>query len=198
MVADICTAITKCDGGQHYAITIAGRTVFLHASDIVVPLADEELELLVRLAVRHKQFALNSLLGRVVLGDEATNMKSYNFLGPGMEILKNNIGINFANVLPGVSGQRALVDCRGCMRYRFIANLNLIGTGPFGIRVVRDTDDAVFYAANSITLTGEREIDTSWQPLPVEFAGLEVLRLQAKSAAGTDQMVFRRVTLLAE
>jgi len=194
-MADIVTALSRCSTGQHYTLTIAGRTIALHQDDIL-PLEPEEVDHLLRLALRARQFDLSTILGRVVVGEEATNVKSYNLLGPGLAVTKNNIGINYVNVLTGTNGERVLVDCTGCTEYRFIATVNLVGVGPFGIRVVRDSDNVVFHAADVIALTGERELDTNWQPLPVGFSSEVLLRVQAKSVVATDDPVFRRITLV--
>lgn len=194
-MADICTALTKCATGQHYTLTISGRTITLHTDDLA-PLDAAELDQFLRLALRARQFNLATLLNRVVVGEEATNVKAYNLLGPGVAVQKTNIGLTYVNVLPGLNGERTLVDCTGCTQYRFIATVNLVGTGPFGVRVVRDSDNTVFHAADTIAQTGERELDTDWQTLPAGFTGLEVLRVQAKSLVATDDPVFRRVTLV--
>ena len=194
-MADICTALTKCATGQHYTLTISGRTIALH-QDEVAPLEPEELDQFLRLAVRARQFNLSTLLNRVVVGEETTNVKAYNLLGPGLAVQKSNIGITYVNVLPGLNGERVLVDCTGCTQYRFIATVNFVGTGPFGLRVVRDSDSRVFHAEDTIAQTGERELDTDWQTLPVGFTGVELLRVQAKSIVATDDPIFRRVTLV--
>ncbi len=194
-MADICTALTKCSTGQHYSLSISGRTINIHQDDLF-PLEPEEIDQFFRLALRARQFNLAAILNRVIVGEEATNVKAYNLLGPGLAIAKTNIGTSYVNVLPGVNGERVLVDCTGCTQYRFVASVNLVGTGPFGIRVVRDSDNTIFHAADSIALTGERELDTDWQSLPGGFNGLEVVRVQAKSVVATDDPVFRRVTLV--
>lgn len=194
-MADICTALTKCSTGEHYSLSISGRTIALHQNDLTT-LEPEEIDQFLRLALRARQLNLSTILNRVVVGEEATNVKAYNLLGPGLTVTKNNIGITYVNVLPGLNGERTLVDCTGCTQYRFIATVNFVGTGPFGLRVVRDSDSAIFHAADAIALTGERELDTDWQTLPAGFAGLELLRVQAKSIVATDDPVFRRVTLV--
>ena len=194
-MADICTALTRCSTGEHYSLSISGRTIALHQDDLT-PLEPEEIDQFLRLALRARQLNLSTILNRVVVGEEATNVKVYNLLGPGLTVTKNNIGITYVNVLNGLNGERTLVDCTGCTQYRFIATVNFVGTGPFGLRVVRDSDSAIFHAADAIALTGERELDTDWQTLPAGFAGLELLRVQAKSIVATDDPVFRRVTLV--
>ena len=194
-MADICTALTRCSTGEHYSLSISGRTIALHQNDLTT-LEPEEIDQFLRLALRARQLNLSTILNRVVVGEEATNVKAYNLLGPGLTVTKNNIGITYVNVLNGLNGERTLVDCTGCTQYRFIATVNLVGTGPFGIRVVRDSDSTVFHAADTIAQTGERELDTDWQTLPAGFAGVELLRVQAKSLVATDDPVFRRVTLV--
>jgi hypothetical protein len=136
------------------------------------------------------------MLNRVIVGEEATNVKSYNLLGPGLAVTKTNIGTTYVNILPGTSGERSLVDFTGCTEFRLIASANLVGTGPFGLRVVRDSDDAVLYENASIALTGERELDTNWQTLPGAASGNILVRVQAKSNVAADDPVFRRVTLV--
>ena len=147
---------------------------------------------------RAQGLSVAQMLGRVLAGDEATNVKTYDFLGPGNAVTKTNIGTAYTNVLPGANGERILVDCTGCTQFRPVLTANLVGTGAFGVRIVRDNDNTVFYENANIALTGERELDPGWQSLPVWATGLEVLRLQAKSAVAADDPVFRRCVLLVK
>lgn len=201
-MAAIITAGTVCAGGGH----LLSATVTLDGENITVPLhgesapwtADEKqviAQFLLR-RLRAQGVTPAQLVGRVCLGEEATNVKAYNLLGPGVAVTKTNIGISYVNILPGANGERSLVDFTGCTQYRFIVSANLVGTGPFGIRAVRDGDSAVLYENATIVQTGERELDTDWQTLPGAVANLELIRVQAKSLVATDDPVFRRVTLL--
>ena len=60
--------------------------------------------------LEEKGISYQALLNRVIVGDEATNVKQYDFLGPGNAITKTNIGVNYVNVLPGLNGKRIPVD----------------------------------------------------------------------------------------
>lgn len=200
-MAGICISSTSPNNCGHRIVTIQidGQSISVDEYDSHNPLTPFELEQFVRLAVRRARAAgvtLASMLGRVVVGEEATNVKAYNLLGPGAAVTKTNIGTAYLNVCPGANGERSLVDFTGGSEFRIIATVNLVGTGPFGIRVVRDADDAVLFENGSIAQTGERELDTNWQPLPAAATGLAIVRLQAKSAVGADDPVFRRVTIL--
>lgn len=106
-MADICTAFTKCSTGEHYSLSISGRTIALHQDDLT-PLEPEEIDQFLRFALRAKQFDLSMILNRVIVGEEATNLKAYNLLGPGLAVTKNNIGITYVNVLNGLNGEREL------------------------------------------------------------------------------------------
>jgi hypothetical protein len=173
----------------------------VHTSDgeLLEPLTAEEGEVLRRLLLRklrQKGVSIPQFSGRVVRGEEATNVKAYNLLGPGVAVTKTNIGTSWVNVLPGANGERSLVDFTGGTEYRLVASANLVGTGPFGLRVVRDSDSVALYENAAIAVTGERELDTDWQPLPAEASGLALVRVQAKSVTAADDPVFRRVTML--
>jgi hypothetical protein len=202
-MAGICTASELCVGGGHQTITVTLDGVPIEVSytriAVAEPLSAEELRGFVHLAARRLRgqgVALEDFLNRVLHGDEATNVKSYQLLGPGLAIAKTNIGTAYVNILPGINGERSLVDFTGCTQFRLIASANLVGSGPFGIRVVRDSDDAVLYENASIAVTGERELDTDWQTLPQAASGLSLVRVQAKSVTAADDPVFRRVTML--
>lgn len=147
--------------------------------------------------LRSLGLALDDSVGRVTNGQEATNVKGYDFLGPGNAVTKTNIGLSYVNVLPGASGERVLVDFTGCTQFRVILTANLVGTGPFGARIVRDADNAVLYENANIAQTGERELDTGWQTLPAAASGETLARLQMKSITAADDPVIRRCLLLA-
>lgn len=200
---DICTGSTNPTGCGHYQVVVDvdGTPVALHVSDdeMAEPLTPDELSMYVRLSVRRLRASgvpLAELAGRVTRGEEATNVKAWDILPAGSAITKTNIGTTWTNVLPGANGQRSLVDFTGCSAFRLVATVNLVGTGPFGLRVVRDSDDALLYENDAIAQTGERELDTGWQSLPAAAAGLSLVRLQAKSATGADDPIFRRCLLL--
>lgn len=137
-----------------------------------------------------------ALLGRVLAGDEATNVKQYYFCGPGVAITKTNIGTSYVNVCPGLNGERVLVDCKGCTEMRIVLTANLVGVGPFKARIVRDSDNTIFYENASIAQTGERELDTDWVAIPAWATNLEVLRAQMASVTATDDPIIRRLALL--
>lgn len=139
--------------------------------------------------------ALDNIVGRTVTGEEASNVRQYDFLGPGLAITKTNIGTSYVNVLPNTNGQRIFVDCTGCTQFRVIVNANFVLTGQFGVRIVRQSDNTVFCELATIT-AGEKEVDTDWQPMLGAFTGLELLALQAKSITASDDPIFRRTGLL--
>jgi hypothetical protein len=189
----ICTNVASvCVGGNHATVTIDGRTF---RTDSLEPLSDAERDQLFRLAIRHKGVALATLLNRVVHGDEATNVKLYTFFGPGAAISKAPaVGTAYVNVAPGLNGERIVADFTGCTEFRFMLNVNIVGTGQLGARCVRDGDDAVLIEDTNLGAAGERELDSDWQPLPATFVGqgLTLLRVQCKSTVAADDPVFRR------
>lgn len=203
-MAGICTSSVSPNSCGHRDVTITldgeAVTLHMHENEAAEPLTAEEKAVLARLAIRRlrnlKGVTLAQLLNRVTNGDEATNVKAYDLLPAGSAITLTNVGTAWKDALPGANGQRSLVDCTGCTEFRIVLTANLVGTGPFGARVVRDSDGTVFYEAASIAQTGERELDTDWQPIPAWATGLEVMRLQAKSTVASDDPVFRRCTVL--
>ena len=201
-MADIVTVAANPSGCGHYDLTASvvgvSTSIHVHETDLLEPLTQAEREALLLLTarvLRQSGLTLAQFVGRVLRGDEATNVKQYNLIAPGSAITKTNIGTAYSNILPGANGQRTLVEFTGCTEFRLVLSANLVGTGPFGVRVVRDGDSAVLYEA-SVPLTGERELDSDWQPIPGGVSGLVLLRAEAKSAVASDDPVFRRLVLL--
>lgn len=195
---EICTAVSVCAGGGHATATIAGRVIELHEQEhgLLVALTEDEEQLFLRLCARKLRqhgVTLPQFLRRVLHGDEATNVKIYNFFGPGAAITKTNIGVNYINICPGANGERLIADFTGCTEFRLMLHANLVGTGQWGARVVRDGDNVALFEAANLGAGGERELDTDWQPLPAAFLGqgLVALRAQAKSTTASDDPTFR-------
>lgn len=209
-MAGICLTATRSNGGAGGHLTVSvdldGTTITLPPSaahyDTEFGTALESFEqtqlivLLLRYLKTVKGLDLAALAGRVVLGEEATNVKEYVFFGPGDAITKTNIGTSYVNICPGANGERILADFTGCTQFRLFMTANLVGSGAFGLRAVRDGDNSVLFENASIALTGERELDSDWQSVPQGFSGLTLLRVQGKSATAADDPVFRRCTLL--
>lgn len=203
-MADICTAVTNpCGSGDHRDVTVMVDGELLterfHNAELNVDLTTEEKRHLMRLMarlVRRSGVTIADMTGRVFRGEEATNVKSYDIIGPGAVVTKTNIGTAYVNVLPGLNGERALVDFTGCTQFRIILNANLIGTGQWGARLVRDSNSEVFFESANLGAAGERELDSDWQTLPAGFNAQTLMRLQAKSTTAADDPQFRRCMLL--
>lgn len=193
----ICSSSTSPNNCSHRIITVAGRTYHLHESEVQQPLSNDELDVFIKLAIRHKGTSLALLLNRVVWGDEATNMKLYQFFGPGAAITKTNIGTNYVNIPAGLNGERIVADFTGCTEFRLMLHANLIGIGQFGARIIKDSNSDILIDAPNLGAAGERELDSDWQALPAAFQGqgLLFLRAQAKSQTAADDPVFRSLTL---
>jgi hypothetical protein len=207
-MAGICTESVRDSGGscEHLTLTVdldgTPRTVRTGHNDPrwSIALADEELDQLCKLLARWwkgKGADLAAFIGRVLCGEEATNVKMYDFFGPGAAITKTNIGTAYVNIPPGANGERIAVDFTGCTQFRFIMSANLVGTGQWGARCVRDGDNEVLIEQANLGAVGERELDSNWQNLPAAFLGqgLTFLRVQGKSQTATDDPVFRRCVL---
>lgn len=132
---------------------------------------------------------LDQIAGRVCLGEEATNVKVYSIIAK--DVTRTNVGTAYRDVANGANGERKFVDFTGCTEFRARLWANLVGTGPFGFRLIRDGDSAVLYENASVALTGERELDPGWLPIPQGFAGETLLRLQIKSAVAADDPLIR-------
>lgn len=203
-MADILTGATSPNSCSHWVVDGLDdgqpwSGLSADDTELLAPLTEEEKLTLRRLLLRRLRqgagVTIPQLVGRVVRGEEATNVKVYQLIGPGAAITKTNIGTAYVNVSAGANGERTLVDFTGCTEFRALATVNLVGAGPFGIRIIRDSDSAILYENASIALTGERELDTDWQPLPGAATGLILVRVQAKSVTAADDPVFRRVQL---
>jgi hypothetical protein len=153
-----------------------------------------QLALLCLRRLRADGLSLDNSVGRIFLGAEATNVKQYTLLSK--DVTKTNIGTAYVNVPPGLNGERSLVEFTGCTEFRLVLHANLVGTGPWQARVVRDSDSAVLYESPSLTQSGERELDSGWLALPGGINNLEIVRLQAKSITNADDPIFRRCILL--
>jgi hypothetical protein len=204
-MAGICTNSVRDSGGSCEHLTL---TVDLDGSPLTIKtghndprwldaLTDEEKDTLLRLLARWwkgKGADLAAFIGRVLAGEEATNVEQYLLLSK--DVTKTNIGTAYVNVPPGANGERSLVEFTGCTELRLVLNMNAVGTGPWQVRVVRDGDSAVLYESPNITGAGEKELDTGWLPMPAQASGLELVRFQAKSSVGADDPVFRRLVML--
>jgi len=203
-MAGICTASVSPNNCGHRTLTIEwdGQTYTLPHFDFHQPLTTDErlayLGLSIRL-LKGRGVSLAQFVNRVLIGEEATNVKGYTFFGPGVAILKTNIGTAYTNILPELNGGRRLVDFTGCTEIRVFLNGLLPGVGPYGARLVRHSDNAVLYENASIAANAsERELDTGWVAIPEAFlpGAQEVLVAQAKSVTALDDPTFRRVELL--
>jgi hypothetical protein len=207
-MAGIVTNSTRDSGGncEHLSLTalLDGESISfktgVHDSRWAIPLDDEEKVLLCRLLARWwkgKGGNLADFVNRVLIGEEGSNVKLYSFFGPGAAITKTNIGTSYVNICSGLNGERQVIDFTGCTQFRLILHANLIGTGQWGARVVRDSDNTVLIDQPNLGAAGERELDSDWQNLPAAFLGqgMMFMRAQAKSTTGADDPVFRSLTL---
>jgi len=202
-MSDIIASVTSPNVCSHYLLGgtddgIPWNGLVVHDSELQQPLSADELSLLRRLLLRRLRqtgVTIPGFVNRVVRGEEATNMKIYPLIAIGVAITKTNIGTSYINISPRLNGERSLVDFTGCTQYRLIARANLIGTGQWGMRVVRDSDNAVLHENANLGAAGERELDTDWQTLPAAATGLMFVRVQAKSTTAADDPVFGGITL---
>lgn len=202
-MAGICTVTTSPNSCSHRDVTIVldgvSTVVHLTEDDALAPLDATELAQFIRYGIRRLRqksgVGLSQFLNRVTHGDEATNVKGYDFFGPGASVTKTNIGSVYVNICPGLNGERILVDFTGCVEFRVIMTANLIGTGAFGLRAVRDSDNVVLVENANLGAAGERELDTDWTAIPNGFSGQTLLRVQAKSVTAADDPVFRRCSI---
>lgn len=180
---EICTNITNvCAGGNHGQVTVGGVT-YENPDMVTAPTADE-LATFHRVGLwklRQKGLTFQQFKNRVVIGEEATNVKSYTFFGPGAEIPKSNIGATPINVLPGSDGQEILIDFTGCTEFRPRLNL-LLGTGTWGFQLIR-TDGTVLYNSPNVSTVGEQVLDPGWIALPAGFDSEQLIRVQCGSSA---------------
>ena len=205
-MAGICTASIRDGGGacEHLTLTVNldGESVTVktgeHDPDWQAALTADEKRQMLRLLARWwkaKGGNLADFVGRVLAGEEGTNVRTYDFFGPGAAITKTNIGAAYVNIPVGVNGERIYANFQGVTEMRAMVNANLVAVGPFQIRIVRDGDNAVLYESPSLTQTGERELDSGWVAIPAGFSGETFLRIQAKSTTATDDPVFRRAEI---
>jgi hypothetical protein len=206
-MAGICTASTRLNGAgcDHRTVTVSldGESFEFatgeHLLDAMAWTADEKRQfiLLGLKRLRTLGLTLDAAVNRVTNGDEATTVKMYDFFGPGAAITKSNIGTSYVNICTGASGERIVADFTGCTEFRVMLNANLVGTGQWGARIVRDSDSEVLIDAPNLGAAGERELDPGWTALPAAFLGqgLTYLRVQGKSQTAADDPVWRRCTL---
>ena len=202
-MAGICTGSVRRggDGCDHRDVTVV-----VDGKSIVLDIGEAELDAMLWGDNEKRQFtlwglrrlraaglSLDNVVGRVITGEEGSNVKSFTLLAK--DVTRSNIGTAYVNVPPGLNGERSLVDFTGCTQFRVLINLNAIGTGPWGVRVIRDRDSAVLFENAVITGAGEKELDSDWQPLPPIADGLMLLRLQARSNTAVDDPVLRRCIL---
>lgn len=204
-MAGICiTSIRKSGAGcDHRIVTVNldGESIELHTGEgelDAMPWGSEEKRQFLMLSAKRARvlgLALDDAVGRVFIGEEATNVKQYFLLSK--DVTKANIGTSYVNVPPGANGERTLVEFTGCTEFRVVVHAVLAQAGPYQMRIVRDSDNAVLYESASINAAaGEREFDTGIQPLPAAATGLIYVRFQAKGSNTVDDPVFRRCVLM--
>lgn len=209
-MAGVVTAtatLSACGRERSLTITLNGveySIPHMHEVDAAIPLSDAErddvLRALVRLVCTTKSLTLATLLNRVVLGEEATNVKPYTLFGPGLAITKTNIGTSYVDIITAeANGGRMLVDFTGVTKIRPVVRGDLPGTGPYSIRIVKDSDNTVLFEQTGITANGNpRELDPGWQDIPAGFTSELAVRVQARSNTGSDDPVFRAAVLLVK
>ena len=196
-MANLCTSFARHNAGggckhSQAVISLLGQSYTIQISEAELDDLPIDYELLCRQLIkimRDKGVSLDALAGRVCLGEEATNVKVYSIISK--DVTRTNVGTAYRDVPNGASGERKFIDLTGCTEFRPRLWANLVGTGPFQFRIIRDGDSAVFYESPSITQTGERELDPGWAAIPVEFDGETLVRLQIKSAVAADDPVVR-------
>lgn len=142
---------------------------------------------------------LAQAVGRVCLGEEATNVQNHVILGKDVTLtnMRGAAADTYINVAPGANGERFLVDFRGRTEYQIKVCGLLNGTGTYRLRMVRDSDDAVLYeGANINAAAGEREFETPITALPAAADGLFYVRFQIKSSLGTNDPIVRSCHLM--
>lgn len=197
----IVTTSNPCSNGDHRDVTatVDGVSVTerLHNDELNEPMtADERRAFLLGACkvLRRSGTPIHEFSGRIVKGDDSS-VRIYDLIAPGSAITKTNIGTAYSNILPGANGVRVLVDFTGMTQFRIVLSANLVGTGQWGARLVRDSDDAVLFEAANLGVAGERELDTDWQALPAQASGLTLVRIQGKSQTAQDDPIFRRCSL---
>lgn len=147
--------------------------------------------------LRNGGVQITDFVNRVCNGDEGTNVKVYQFFGPGGAITKTNIGTSYVNIPVGNGGEPIVADFTGCTQYRVRLWANLVGTGQWGARILRVGTADVLHDAPNLGASGERALDTDWQTLPAAFQGLGLVELvaQGKSQTAADDPVFRSMAL---
>jgi hypothetical protein len=206
-VAGICTNSTRKYGAgcDHRTVVVSldGESFTLdtgeHELD-AMPWTSEQKRQLILLGLKRLRvsgLALDDAIGRVTNGDEGSNVKMYQFFGPGAAITKTNIGTSYVNICPGNGGEPIVADFTGCTDYRIRCYANLVGTGQWGARVVKSSNADVLHDAPNLGASGERAVDTGWQTLPAAFQGQGLVEIvaQAKSQTSADDPVFRSMTL---
>ena len=203
-MSGICTnSIRKSGAGcDHRTVTVNldGESIAIETGegpldDLPWDEANKRLFILLGLKrLRTLGLVLDNAIGSVTNGVEGSNVRQWTILTK--DITKTNIGTSYVNIQIGANGERSLVDFTGATQFRIILNANLVGTGQWGARLIRDGDSVVLYENANLGASGERELDTDWQALPAAAVGLTVVRLQGKSTTGADDPVFRRCVLL--
>lgn len=201
-MAGICTAHSRKGGAgcDHRTVTVSldgeSFTFDTGESELDASLwtADQKREF-IRLGIRrlrHLGLSLDNIVGLVTNGEEGNNLKIYPIITK--DITKTNVGTTYVNVAAGANGERKFANFHGCTQFRVRVWANLVGSGAFGLRLIRDGDNEVLYENSNIALTGERELDTDWQSIPAVFQNAPdgvLLRLQIKSATAGDDPIVR-------
>lgn len=219
MAAGLIQSVTNlCAGGNHAIITATAPdgTVVTLDPDVLDrgPLSVDEFKQLLSYGARLLRYTKNVSLAnfgkRILVGDEANNMRTYDLLGPGAAIVRTNIGANYTNLLPGANGERVPVDFEGASEYRVMGAVSFAQAGH-GFKLIRMNAGAtgagqgdILFEAASTTGTGEQELLSNtgnWAALPAAFLGLIGANAligvcgQHKGPAGSSSATFRHCKL---
>ena len=203
-MAGICTNSIRKGGAtcdhRIVSVTLDGELFDLHTMEAEIdamPWTEAEKRQFILLGLKRQRVqgvTLDAAIGRVINGDEATNVKTFPILTK--DVAKTNIPATYTNVLIGLNGERVDVDFTGFTQFKLVCRFNLLGTGTHNWRVV---DDAlitnVLYESAANTVAGEKENNSGWVNLPTWATGEKAMRLQAKSTLNTDDPVYRGCTL---
>jgi hypothetical protein len=110
-----------------------------------------------------------------------------------LSVTKTDVGTAYVNAYLGNGGLGQLVNFGGFKQYRWVVQVNKIGTGTQTAGLVDVANAANLVEVADAVAAGEHSLDTGWINLPAWATAADfILRPMVKSTLGTDDPVYRQ------
>jgi hypothetical protein len=110
-------------------------------------------------------------------------------------ITKTNIGVTYVNAYAGNNGLAQLVDFGGFKQYRFVVQVNKVGTGTQDAALVDIDNASNLIELSDAAAAGEHSLDSGWTNKPSWMVGEKIIKPMVRSSVAADDPVYRQFVL---